>query len=116
MKEKLEMEKKYDKFAEGIKQDTGNFKNLHNNVSPVLKYFRHRKIETALRLGVFKKGEKVLETGSNAGQFTTCLREKGLLMTGIDLSSKVVEIARKNARALNMNDIEYFPALKRLSV
>lgn len=103
---KAEVKKRYDKFAESI--DVEKIKNFHNDVSPVLKYFRHRKIQTALELGNFEAGSKILEIGSNAGQNTVMLAAQGLRMVGIDLSEKVVAIAKENAQKLDLNNVDYF--------
>jgi ubiquinone/menaquinone biosynthesis C-methylase UbiE len=107
--EKLEVKKRYDRFAEKLDTNIRTIKSLHDDVSPVLKYFRKRKIDTALELGRFNKEARVLEIGSNVGQNTTMLAERGLSMVGIDISQKIVEVARKNAEALNLK-IDYFPA------
>lgn len=104
---KTEIKKKYDTFAENMYQDSKKVQYIHEQVSPVLKYFRRRKVEAALELGKFRKGDRILEIGSNVGQFTTLLAERGFSMTGIDLSDKSVEIAKKNAQMLNLN-IDYF--------
>ena len=111
MRVKEEIKERYDGFAEKIdKSGIERIRFLHNEVSPVTKYFRKRKIETALQLGRFIKGSKILEIGSNVGQNTTMLAKEGLQMIGIDISDKAVEVARKNAQALNLKNIKYFPA------
>jgi ubiquinone/menaquinone biosynthesis C-methylase UbiE len=109
MNGKFEVKKRYDMFAEKLDTDMQKIKSLHADVSPVLKYFRRRKIDTALELGKLDKGVKVLEIGSNVGQNTTMLAKRGLCMVGIDISEKVVGVAKKNAEALDLK-IDYFPA------
>jgi 2-polyprenyl-3-methyl-5-hydroxy-6-metoxy-1,4-benzoquinol methylase len=107
MNVKTEIKEKYDNFAEKMYREQEKIRSMHKEVSRVLKYFRQRKLDTALKLAGFKPQDKILEVGSNVGQFTTMLARKGLVMTGIDLSDKSVEIAKKNAAMLNLK-IDYF--------
>lgn len=110
MSEKNEIKARYDRTAEIIGQDSRNIRDLHKDISPVMKYFRQRKVETALRLGGFKEGSKILEIGANMGQYTTLFAEKGFQMVGIDLSDKAVDIAKENSRMLNLKNVDYFQA------
>jgi SAM-dependent methyltransferase len=82
---------------------------LHKHISTVMKYFRERKVQTALDLGKFEKGSKILEVGCNTGQYTTLFEALGYEMVGIDLSDKAIELAKENAKLLNLN-ITYFQA------
>ena len=109
MKEKNEIKAKYNRIAGKIEQDLEKIKNIHKDISPVMKYFRQRKVETALGLGRFKEESKILDVGANMGQYTTLLAEKGFRMVGIDLSDKAVDVAKKQAQMLNFN-IDYFQA------
>ena len=109
MSEKDDVKQRYDSTIEQRYGDPGNIKDPRVDISPVMRYFRQRKIETALRLGGYKEGEKVLEIGSNIGQYTTLLAERGISMVGIDLSDKAVEVARKIAKMLNFGNVDYFP-------
>lgn len=108
METKQEIKEKYDKSAGKIKE-SGKIMTLHNDVSPVMKYFRLRKVEAAIQLANFDKGAKILEVGSNMGQYTILFAKKGFSMVGIDISDKAVEVAKNNARMLGFNDIEYHP-------
>jgi len=108
--EKEEIKARYDKTAERIEQDLNKIRNLHQNISPVMKYFRQRKVEVALDLGKFLPGSKILEVGANMGQYTTLFAERGFRMVGIDLSDKAVEVGKKNASLLNLKNIDYFQA------
>lgn len=110
MNEKNEIKEQYDRRAETIEHDLTKIRNLHIDISPVKKYFRQRKVETALALAGFKEGSSLLEIGSNMGQYTTLFAERGFRMTGIDLSGKAVELGRKNATLLGFKNIEYFEA------
>lgn len=108
MNKKSEIKSIYDKYAENISRDSGAVKGIHTGISPVMRYYRNRKIDAALRLGKFVKGSALLEVGSNTGQYTTLLAEKGFSMVGIDLSDKAVEVAKENARLSNIKNIGYF--------
>lgn len=110
MPEKDEIKAKYDRTAQKLEQDLTKIKNLHKDISPVMRYFRQRKVGTALSLGRFPAGSKILEIGANMGQYTTILAEKGFQMVGIDLSDRAVEMAKKNASLLNLKNIDYFQA------
>jgi ubiquinone/menaquinone biosynthesis C-methylase UbiE len=110
MNEKNEIKKRYDEFAVRITQDSGRIKNLYTDVSSVTKYFRRRKVEAALQLGGFRKEGRILEVGANAGQNTVMFAQIGFQMVGIDISGKMVGLAKKNAEALNLKNIEYFCA------
>lgn len=106
---KEDLKQRYDNFAEPLCGDAQKINSLYSSVSPVQKYFRRRKVETAIALGKYKRGDKVLEVGSNVGQYTTLFAEKGFSMTGIDLSDKAVEVARAAARSLGLDNIDYLP-------
>ena len=74
-----------------------------------MQYYRNRKVQTAVTLGNFKEGSRILEIGCNAGQYTTLFNNLGYKMIGIDLSEKAIELAKENNKLLNLN-IEYFQA------
>lgn len=108
MSEKDDLKKRYDGFADSLVQNVKNIKDYCTDVTPAMKYFRKRKVETAIELGQYKKGDRILEVGSNVGQYTTLLAERGFQMTGVDLSEKVVELGRKIASLRELGNIEYF--------
>ena len=110
MNEKNEIKGQYDRRAEAIGQDSNKIKNFHTAISPVMKYFRNRKIETALALGGFNKGSRILEVGSNMGQYTVLLAEKGFQVTGSDISGKAIELGKKMAKTMDLKNIEYVEA------
>jgi ubiquinone/menaquinone biosynthesis C-methylase UbiE len=99
----------YDGNALRAKSNAEDIGNLHKNISPVMSYFRGRKVQTALDLGKFKKGSKLLDVGCNTGQYTTLFEALGFEMAGVDLSDKAIELAKENAKSLNLN-IDYFQA------
>ena len=76
-------------------------------VIPARRYFMERKIRTALRLGSFKKGDHILDVGCNIGQYSFLLRERGLRVTGVDLSEGAIEQARVHARSIGADDITF---------
>ncbi len=108
MDKKQEIKDLYDGYAEYRYNDATNIKDIHTDISPVMRYYRSRKVETALGMGKFASGANLLEVGSNAGQYTTILVEKGFAMTGIDLSDKALVVARRNAELSNLKNVEYF--------
>ena len=109
MKVKKEIRELYDKYAIATKNKIENVGDLHKNISPVMRYYRNRKVQTAVTLGKFKKGSKILEIGCNTGQYTTLFNKLGYKMVGVDLSEKAIELAKENNQLLNLN-IEYFQA------
>ena len=113
---KEQIKELYDRYASTAKIKTKDISDLHKNISPVMQYFRQRKVQTALTLGQFKKGSKILDVGCNTGQYTTLFDALGYKMTGIDLSDKAIELAKENAKALNLN-IDYCQAdVEKLSI
>jgi len=110
MNKKAEIKETYDVRAVKIKEDTEYVKNIHTSISPVMRYFRNRKIDTALCLGGFSKNDRILDVGSNMGQYTTMLLDRGFNMVGIDLSDKAIEVANMYVRMQNLKNIEYFAA------
>ncbi len=59
--------------------------------------------EGKLRLLGKIKGKKVLELGCGGGQVSIALTKKGAVCTGIDISHKQIEFARKNAKKEGVN-------------
>lgn len=107
MKEKIK--ELYDSNTMAVLKTLEDVKDLHENISPVMRYFRQRKVQTAIALGNFSKGSKILDVGCNTGQYTTLFEKLGYKMSGIDLSDKSIELAKENAKSLGIN-IDYFEA------
>lgn len=78
------------------------------------RYLNHPYILTLLG-GLNCQGKKVLEIGCGAGSDLVHLARKGALVTGIDLSSKSVALARKHCRCFGVKakllsaDAEHLP-------
>ena len=59
MKVEKEIKELYDKYAIAAKNQIANIGDLHKNISPVMRYYRNRKVQTAVTLANFKKGSKI---------------------------------------------------------
>lgn len=68
-----------------------------------------REIEHLLYSGVLRAGDRVLDLGCGPGLYASRLCNKGLKMTGIDISRRSIEYARKHAGENNL-DIDYLHA------
>lgn len=95
---KDDLKKKYDKEAEIYDKD---YSTLAGN------YFMWRKIKTALFLGSFKKGSRILEVGCANGPYTFELGKLGFEMTGLDLSPECIKYANEKAKKIGINNIEF---------
>ena len=70
-----------------------------------------RLIETVVGLGRFQRGARVADLGCGAGVFTELLRQRGCDCIGLDLSPKLVQVARRNypGVAFVEGDVEHLP-------
>ena len=70
-----------------------------------------RLIDSVLRLGKFRGGAKVVDLGCGSGVFTDALRRRGYRCTGVDLSPKLVAIARQKYPEIEFieGDVEGLP-------
>ena len=93
---------RYDRFASSELHADG----VYEVVNPGKAYFRARKLETAVRMGRFPHGARLLEVGCSVGQFTFPLAERGYAMHGVDLSGNSIEVARKRAEGRPESDPE----------
>ena len=110
MNAKNEIKAQYDRRVEEVGHHLENTTKTLTDASPVMKYFRRRKVETALNLGQFKEEGRLLEIGSNIGQYTILFAEKGFRMVASDLSGKAVDLGNKIAKELNFKNIDYVQA------
>jgi ubiquinone/menaquinone biosynthesis C-methylase UbiE len=60
------------------------------------------------------EGVCILDAGCGTGYLTRKLQQKGALVTGVDLSPKMIEIARKKARQFQQNIAFYVDSCSRL--
>lgn len=65
-------------------------------------------VETKLAFDLFKakKGQKVLDVGCGTGNFSIKLAKKGCVVTGIDISEKMLDIAKAKAASSGL-DIDF---------
>ena len=70
-----------------------------------------RLIDSVLRLGKFRGGAKVVDLGCGSGVFTDALRRRGYRCTGVDLSPKLIAIARQKYPEIEFieGDVEGLP-------
>ena len=75
-----------------------------------------KEVKNLISSGVIKKGDKVLDLGCGPGLYASRLGEKGVKVTGVDISKRSIDYARKYARdkgleitysCLNFFDIDY---------
>ena len=74
---------------------------------PSRAYFQQRKIDSALRLGEFEPDQQILEVGCAAGYFTFLLAGMGYRLTGVDLSSRSIDLAKQLGRELGFEDVVF---------
>ncbi|MEA4926516.1 MAG: class I SAM-dependent methyltransferase [Syntrophomonadaceae bacterium] len=62
-------------------------------------------VETSLAFELFspEKGMKILDAGCGTGNFSIKLAERGAQVTGIDLSTEMMAVAREKARRRDLN-------------
>lgn len=70
-----------------------------------------RLISAIIRLGALRPGERVADLGCGSGVFTDLLQRHGCIATGLDLSPKLIEIARHKFPAVTFveGDVEALP-------
>ena len=74
---------------------------------PSRAYFQQRKIDSALRLGEFEPGQQILEVGCAVGYYTFLLAEMGYRLTGVDLSSNSIDLAKHLGRELGFENVVF---------
>ncbi len=70
-----------------------------------------RLIEAVFRLGRFQHGHRVADLGCGSGVFTDLLHRRGCRVTGVDLSPKLIALARRNYAGIEFleGDVEHLP-------
>lgn len=71
------------------------------------KYFMKRKIKTALKLGGFKNGSKLLEVGCADGPYTFEFAKMGFSMTGVDLSPECINYVSEKAKKDGKKNLKF---------
>jgi len=94
------------------------YNNFHRNVVTQnkiigVKNFTYRKVVSILEKFLDnKKSLKILDYGCGVGTIAFYLANKGIKVIGIDISDKAIEIAKKSAKALKLEDKTRFYTLK----
>jgi ubiquinone/menaquinone biosynthesis C-methylase UbiE len=70
-----------------------------------------RLIQTVVRLGRFAPGARVADLGCGSGVFSGILRQHGCRCTGLDISPKLIELARRKYPDIEFleGDVEHLP-------
>jgi ubiquinone/menaquinone biosynthesis C-methylase UbiE len=70
-----------------------------------------RLIQTVVRLGQFAPGARVADLGCGSGVFSGILRQHGCRCTGLDISPKLIELARRKYPDIEFleGDVEHLP-------
>lgn len=69
-----------------------------------------RKVQKAISLGNFKKGERILEVGCANGPFVFEFANNGFDVVGSDISPKSIEWATEKAKKLGYENVEFLVA------
>src|SRR5262245_48294727 len=70
-----------------------------------------RLIETAIRLLQLDRGARIADLGCGSGIFSSMLRDAGYVPSGLDISPKLIELARRNYPGIEFleGDVENLP-------
>jgi len=101
--DKASVQRWYDRMA-GIERDGAG---LFESLTPTKRYFRSRKLQTALLLGGFPAQGRLLEIGCSVGQFTDPLVRMGYHMCGVDVSPNSIEVAKRRAQAAHLTNVSF---------
>lgn len=99
----MAIRERYDRMAVAELSGDGSFESLTRAKA----YFRSRKLTTALALGVFPSGGRVLEIGCSVGQFSLPLARLGYRVSGVDLSPQSVEVGARRAAAEGLTNVAF---------
>ena len=101
MEERIEREKTLQDLRFGVNGGSrGSVDRAYSITGDSHEYFKTRLTESAL-------GKRVLEIGSGAGENALALSSCARRVSGIDLSDVAVEIARRKARELKINNVAF---------
>lgn len=83
----------------------------HNRYSSKAgRYVLKRKMDKAIKLGDFKKGDLILEVGSANGPFVFELANKGYNVVGSDISPESIKYAKEYAKEMDSKDVDFVVA------
>jgi ubiquinone/menaquinone biosynthesis C-methylase UbiE len=70
-----------------------------------------RIIDAVVRLGALKAGARIADLGCGSGAFTVLLRERGFVPVGLDISPKLIALARRKFQGIEFleGDAENLP-------
>jgi len=70
-----------------------------------------RLIEAIVRLGAFKAGSRVADLGCGSGVFSDLLQQEGCVVTGLDISPKLIALGRQKFPQVEFveGDVEHLP-------
>lgn len=100
---KQEVQERYDRMAEAELSGLGAFEPLGRAKT----YFRARKLQAALTLGLFPPGGWILEIGCSVGRFAFSLARLGYRVHGVDLSPRSIELARHRAVTEGLTGVSF---------
>jgi ubiquinone/menaquinone biosynthesis C-methylase UbiE len=63
--------------------------------------------DQTLRVAAIRHGEKVLDLATGTGITAIAARERGALVTGVDLTPQLLAVASERAKAVGFNDIQF---------
>ncbi len=87
----------FDRFAADWWNPKGKLKSLHEITPLRFSYFLDKATETIGSI----KGKRVLDIGCGGGLLSERFAVEGAIVTGIDLSGKMIEVARAHAKETN---------------
>jgi ubiquinone/menaquinone biosynthesis C-methylase UbiE len=90
----IKSEKLWDRMAKIYDDSTKKFDHLHNNV-----------VENAMKF--LKSNDTVLDCGCGTGKMTLDIANRVKKIQAIDISSKMLEIAKRKAHDLGINNISF---------
>ncbi len=94
---------RYDRFAANELEGREAFE----PVGRAKAYFRRRKLTTALELGGFPPGSRLLDVGCSVGQYAIPLAQAGYHVVGVDLSPNSVAVAGQRAASLGIPGVTF---------
>lgn len=110
---KRDIQARYDTIGARIGREVAGVRDVRQlwevveGTRPPLKYFRGRKVQSALALGRFQPGSTIIDVGCGTGDYTFLLARRGYRMIGVDLSPRSIEVASEKVAALGLHDVSF---------